>query len=164
MSRCIHFYYNKNEICIQLSTSNVTMAVNIRQICDDTKILYVMLVHCRTWKYIEWNGPESDYYKTITKWCNINKDLKVFGNPADGVLLTNNGIVYDVKSGSFVNLDDMDYVTFDFSHYIPNGLAVQVPENDLYVPENVFPEELLFLLQAGGIGSRITVPADMVKL
>lgn len=144
------------------------MSVNIRQICNTNSILRVMLVHFREWKYIEWNSPGSDTYLCIKQWCNTEKDLKVVGDANDGIQQTDNGILYDVKTDSFVHLDDMNPVSFDLSLYLPNGLdkilGFQLPDETEYVTEDVFPGTLLERLQTcGGIGPRITVPANMIK-
>jgi hypothetical protein len=140
--------------------------VAVREILNDHVIIRHMLTNFRTWPKLEFHGPGSHTYETITSWCNIDKDLVWTLVP--GVKTTHNGIIYDVQSGSFVNTDDYDWVGFDFSNYLPDGLAdalgLQVPEQREFVRESMFREEDLEPLQKlGAIGPRLNIPVDMLS-
>lgn len=145
--------------------------VNLRELKDTRLVLDALIKNDPKCKYITYNGPDSDSYKTITSWCDITKDLyKVSDNDKynnmyklSSLLATHNGILYDPSTKSFVELSDEFY---DNGVY-PNMSAIYPKEfSDLINPdfdgavylESMFPKELLEELEeAQAISKRIEI-------
>jgi hypothetical protein len=142
--------------------------VNLRELKDSALFLDALIKNDSKSKYIIYNGPDSDSYKTITTWCDITKDLYKVSDNGNGyklvsLLVTHSGILYDPSTKSFVGLSDEFY---DNGIY-PNMSAFYPKEfSDLINPdfdgavflESMFPKELLEKLkEIQAIGKRFDI-------
>lgn len=137
--------------------------VPVRRIDDSWKLMIVALQKARDWKGIEYSGKDSDMYKTITKWCDVTKDLVPVDN---GIKATSNGIMYDVASSSFVHGVWEGSVDFAFDNVSPAEISrhIQIQTDVEFVHEETFPFEILDDLErAGAISKRIDVPINLVR-
>lgn len=95
----------------------------------DEELLTVWLLVCKPDSdWLEFHGKDSDMYKTVTTWCDLEKDLKQIkivhqlDPELDSVILqTHNGIVYDKSKDAFAYLSDV------FNEETPK-LSIRLPE------------------------------------
>ena len=79
-----------------------------------------LLKHDPTNELLDYNGKDTDTYKTVSKWCNVKTDLK---EDKDENLRTDNGILYDPNKDAFVSLNEVHlqyiFISNIIMKYIP---------------------------------------------
>lgn len=157
--------------------------INLRQILCNKKLVFFLLVNYPKCRYLEYNGPETDTYKTITNWCTVNHDP---ANKKEGLVknvlgtyqgeCTPNGIVYDRKTDSFIYLSLLvPFYNITFSTIFPKEIAYRCEYNG---PDLISEDDLCFctldqtingtsdietLEKLGIIGPRLALLKQMVS-
>lgn len=126
-----------------------------------------LLANDRNHPCLVYEGPLSDTYATVTKWCNPDKDLvrNKFG------WMTHNGISYDAKTRSFVSLC---YDTFTQFLSLKSVLIQLLPALDVSQPTyhevgiefltawHFSAEVLQQMEDAGIISGPLSVPSEFL--
>lgn len=83
----------------------------------DKTIISTLLKYDPEHPLLLFEGKDTDRYQTITKWCNIQTDLK--NTIYDNILETYNGIPYSKSADAFIylNLDDFENEEY-FEYYL----------------------------------------------
>lgn len=111
------------------------MPVTIYQLIDTSKIVHVIYSHNPYSTYLEFSGPTSYTYKTVTQWCGpLDKLTLLYNEPT--MTGTHNGVLFVPTIQSFVDLSDSFFDEFEY--------------HCDYILETIFPLEYLEDVQVRG--------------
>lgn len=143
--------------------------VTVRRVGHYSKLLAFLARKFPNHPKIDRHGPGTQTYETITKWCNIETDLKPF---AFDMHQTFNGIVFDAFTGEFVNDSEMASfcvyidVTKYLVPYLPAFVLDSVRFDDEFILDSLLSdcseEEIKFLVSQKIVSEPFSVRSDAV--
>ena len=140
----------------------------LRELKDESLFVSILIKKYPNHKYISYRDQNSSSYKTITTWCNIDKDLRTI--PKSHLLTTHNGLLYDKDSKSFIEISEALYdkcVHPCLSNIYPQdylNLITEVEADCNVFLESDIPQELIEEMEEiGAIGPRMTVMSQYLK-
>jgi hypothetical protein len=118
------------------------------RLLDQQKFIVWLLVKKLDSTFLEFGDSKSEQYQTITKWCNLDKDLEDIDDITlldeslrDEIFATHNGIVYDNRFQAFVELRDSFYETMPQFHIsLPEQLQDALNYDITLIDEHQFTE------------------------
>lgn len=134
--------------------------VNCRELKDFNSLVIVLFEDNNKHEMLCFSGPETELYKNISMWCDVNTDLKSL--PETSFKQTENEILYDPKSECFINLEDSVFDDFTVYPYLdniyPKELSAFLEFNTTLVREEMFPSHLIDKLEKlGTISPRLVI-------
>jgi len=85
----------------------------VAKVISEAKLIVWLLVRKPESDWLEFHGKGSDMYMNVTKWCNLEKDLKetttvykLDPKLDSEIVCTDNSIIFDKRKEAFVELND----------------------------------------------------------
>lgn len=134
---------------------------------DDDTLTSILLKYDPSNKLLIYYDDGTNIYKTITSWCDINKNLK---QNSDGVLSTYTGIIYEPNKKAFVYIDrDKGYISVEIdkiiSTFIPGiQFRCNFDQAIFFIDEKYFSPTIIEMLEnLGYISKPIELPISLFQ-
>lgn len=147
-----------------------------REILNEKDLMAYMIINCPENPIVRYYEYGSDEYLQITQWCKIDRDLFVYkgynqkiekcGKYGNRILTTPNGILYDIKTEKFsqLNYDIFKYLKINYPKFLIDFIKHLEPKllcrEDILISKEEIKEtkeHLEKLQEIGSIGERISI-------